>query len=94
MTDIDEDRLVTMMIGRSMKEFFPTRNVAIGDVVLKAEHITSGTLLQDISFEVRAGEILGISGLVGAGRTEAMRAIFGADRKDGGKIFPTTNRSP
>lgn len=85
--DINQERLVTMMIGRSMKEFFPKRNAQIGEVVFRAENVTMGSLVHDVSLEVRAGEVLGISGLVGAGRTEAMRAIFGADRKDSGKMY-------
>jgi ribose transport system ATP-binding protein len=85
--DIDENRLVTMMIGRSMKEFFPKRNTRLGEIVFRAEHITAGSAVQDVSFDVRAGEILGVSGLVGAGRTETMRAIFGADKKDGGRVY-------
>jgi ribose transport system ATP-binding protein len=85
--DLTEDRLVRLMIGRDLTDFFPPRNATIGDTVLKVENLSAGSLVKDVSFEVRAGEILGFSGLVGAGRTETMRAIFGADPVDSGKIF-------
>ena len=58
-----------------------------GDVALKVEHLEEGGVLRDVSFEAYNGQILGFAGLVGAGRTETMRAIFGADAIDGGKIF-------
>ena len=79
--------IVTYMIGRDLSEFFPKRNASIGDTVLKVENLNCGIMARDISFEVRAGEVVGFSGLVGAGRTETMRAIFGADRRDSGVIF-------
>lgn len=84
--DVDKNDLVKMMVGREMVDMFPTREPKIGNVVLKAEGICCGALVKDVSFEVRAGEILGFSGLVGAGRTETMRAIFGADKMDAGKV--------
>lgn len=85
--DITEDELVTKMIGRQLKGFFPKRNAEIADVALKVENLNAGRSVKNISFEVRKGEILGINGLVGAGRTETMRAIFGADKKDSGRIL-------
>lgn len=85
--EIDKNSLVNLMIGRDLNEFFPARKANIGDVVLKVLNITGGNRFKNISFEVRAGEVLGISGLVGAGRTETMRAIFGADKKDSGEVF-------
>ena len=86
-SDVNKHDLVTMMVGREMTDLFPKRNVEIGDVVLKAEDICSGTTVDHVSFEVHAGEILGFSGLVGAGRTETMRIIFGADKMDSGRIW-------
>lgn len=56
-------------------------------MVLKVEHLQAGKMVQDISFELRKGEILGFSGLMGAGRTETARAIFGADKKESGDIY-------
>lgn len=84
--EIDKQSLVTLMVGREMKDLYPDRNHNIGEVVLKAENICVGSVAQNVSFEVHAGEVLGFSGLVGAGRTETMRAIFGADKMDSGKI--------
>jgi ABC-type sugar transport system ATPase subunit len=74
------------MVGRDIENLYPKTEVEIGDVVLRAEGITRGHVLKDCSFEVRSGEILGFAGLVGAGRTELARAVFGADRIDSGTI--------
>ncbi len=84
--DLDEDKLVRLMVGRDIENLYPKTEVEMGDVVLRAEGITRGHVLKDCSFEVRAGEILGFAGLVGAGRTELARAVFGADRIDSGTI--------
>ena len=86
-SNLTEDRLVRLMIGRELTDFFPPRHATIGETVLKVENLSAGDMVKNVSFEVGAGEILGFSGLVGAGRTETMRAIFGADPLDGGKIF-------
>ena len=85
--DLTMDDVVQMMIGREIGERFPTRESKIGDVVLKVEGLTSGKLFHDVNFEVRAGEVLGVAGLMGAGRTEIMQAIFGNLKKDSGKIY-------
>lgn len=85
--EVSSKELVRLMIGRELTQMFPTRNAVIGDVVLKVDHMCAGQQVQDVSFEVRSGEILGFSGLVGSGRTEAMRAIFGADKMDSGEIL-------
>ena len=84
--ELDEDRLVRLMVGRDIGNLYPKTEVEIGDVVLRAEGISRGHVLKHCSFEVRAGEILGFAGLVGAGRTELARAVFGADRIDSGKV--------
>ncbi|MDR1247044.1 MAG: sugar ABC transporter ATP-binding protein [Clostridiales Family XIII bacterium] len=89
-SDMEPRSLVNMMIGRDLSSFFPTRDSSmqkIGDVVLKVENISAGKAVKDVSFELREGEMLGLSGLVGAGRTEAMRAILGIDKPDGGKVW-------
>ncbi|MEA4897029.1 sugar ABC transporter ATP-binding protein [Bacillota bacterium Meth-B3] len=80
------DKLIAMMVGREVKNIFPKVTRPIGDVALKVEGLT-GKGYADISFEVRRGEILGLSGLVGSGRSETMRAIFGMDRFERGKVF-------
>jgi ribose transport system ATP-binding protein len=85
--EIDEKKLIRLMVGRDLENFYPKPQTAIGDVVLRVEGITRGKVLHDCSFEVRAGEILGFAGLVGAGRTELARAVFGADPIDAGTIW-------
>ncbi len=83
--DVTKDQIISMMVGRNVESIFPKTECKIGDVVLKAEHLT-GKGFQDINFEVRSGEILGIAGLVGSGRSETMRAIFGIDKLESGKL--------
>ncbi len=85
--DITMDDVVQMMIGREIGERFPKREVKIGEEIIKVENLTSGKHFHDVSFSVRAGEVLGVAGLMGAGRTEIMQAIFGNLKKDSGKIF-------
>jgi ribose transport system ATP-binding protein len=75
--DTDKDRLVTLMVGRELSQLFPERSAKIGDVVLNVEKLNAGKMVKNVSFYVRAGEVVGFSGLVGSGRTETMRAIFG-----------------
>jgi rhamnose transport system ATP-binding protein len=74
---VTEAQLVRMMVGRPVDQVFPKRDVLIGEVVLKVEGLTNATEYADVSFELRNGEILGLYGLVGAGRTEAMQGLFG-----------------
>lgn len=76
-------RLSRMMLGRTLEEMFPEKRNAPGKVLLKVEELTRPGVFADISFELREGEILGIAGLVGSGRTEIARAIFGADKAVG-----------
>ena len=85
--DITMDDIVQMMIGREIGERYPARDVQIGQEVLRVEGLTHARLFQDVSFSVRAGEVLGVSGLMGAGRTEIMQAIFGNLPIVSGKIF-------
>ncbi len=85
--DINMDDIVQMMIGRTIGERFPKRDVKIGKEVLKVEGLTSGKLFKDVSFDVKAGEVVGFSGLMGAGRTEIMKALFGDLPVESGKIF-------
>jgi inositol transport system ATP-binding protein len=86
------DKLVSLMVGREIDNIFPKdTTVPIGDVVMEARHLTQGPerggRFRDISFDLRAGEILGFAGLVGAGRSEVMRAIFGLDPFTSGEIL-------
>ena len=84
--DISINELISMMVGRKVENIFPKVDCPIGDVVFKAEGLT-GKGFRDISFEVHAGEIVGFSGLVGSGRSETMRAIFGLDKPTSGKMY-------
>ncbi len=89
--------LIKYMVGREMTQTFPQRNVEIGDVALEVKNLT-GNGVKNISFQAHKGEILGISGLVGAGRTEIMKVIFGAEKKQWGEIYvngePANIKSP
>lgn len=80
--------LVRMMVGREIENVYPEKQTPIGDVRLEVKNLSSEyTGIKDISFNIRAGEIVGLGGLMGAGRTEAVRAIFGLDKKSGGEII-------
>jgi rhamnose transport system ATP-binding protein len=79
--------VVQMMVGRELTEFFPKAEAVIGGTVLEVEHLTSRGVFEDISFTVRAGEIVGLAGLVGSGRSEVVRAVFGIDRYDDGRVL-------
>jgi ABC-type sugar transport system ATPase subunit len=85
-SELDEDKLVRLMVGREISNLYPKPEVEIGDVLLRVTGVSRGEKLRDCTFEVRAGEVLGFAGLVGAGRTELARAVFGADRVDGGSV--------
>ncbi|MCI8276178.1 MAG: sugar ABC transporter ATP-binding protein [Lachnospiraceae bacterium] len=86
MDGVTRDELISMMVGRQVKNVFPKTDCEIGDVVFKVEGLT-GNGFENISFEVRAGEILGLTGLVGSGRSETMRAIFGLDPLKSGSMW-------
>ena len=86
--DSSKEDIINMMVGRVIYEDPKTQSAVPKDapVVLKVEHLNAGKMVQDVSFELHKGEILGFSGLMGAGRTETARALFGADPKTSGKI--------
>lgn len=86
MKDITRDDLIRMMVGRTITNLFPKQNVKAGDVVLKVEQLSRAGAFKDVSFELRRGEILGMAGLVGAGRTNVARAIFGVEPPTEGRI--------
>ncbi len=79
-------QLISMMVGRTLDETFPPAEGEIGEVILRVEGLNRSRKIQDVSFELHRGEVLGLAGLVGAGRTEVARAIFGADRLDSGRV--------
>ncbi len=97
-SETSREDIIRMMVGRELKDTIPKVTVEHGDVVLEVRGLTRAGVISDISFSVRRGEVLGIAGLVGAGRTEVARAIFGADPIDSGEIIlegkPVTIRSP
>jgi rhamnose transport system ATP-binding protein len=84
--DVTVPRIVREMVGRDVDALYPKEDAVIGDTVLRVEGLRRAGVFQDISFEVRSGEIVGLAGLVGAGRTEVARAIFGIDRYDAGTV--------
>ena len=84
---VTQDELVEMMVGRSLDNVYPKVDVEIGKTVFEVKNLTSKGVFEDISFKVHAGEILGFSGLVGAGRSEIMNSIFGIDKLDSGEIY-------
>jgi rhamnose transport system ATP-binding protein len=84
---ISKDDLIVAMVGRSITQLFPSRKVAIGGEVLRVEGLSRTGYFKDVSFSVRKGEILAITGLVGAGRTEVCEAIYGITRADSGRVF-------
>lgn len=85
--DAAPDDIIQMMIGRELTAMFPERKACIGEEIFSVKKIQRGKRVERVSFSLRAGEILGITGLVGSGRTELLRAIFSADSKDDGQIF-------
>ncbi len=82
-SDVTMDDLVKLMIGRDLKDVYPKRTVEQGEVLLEVGNLSQAKLLRDISFQLHAGEIVGFAGIVGSGRTEVARAIFGADPSTG-----------
>ncbi len=86
MTNLDIPKIVHYMVGRELTDFFPQRNVSLGEVLVQVDGLSSDAGIHDIHFEVHRGEIVGMAGLVGAGRTEVARAIFGVDQKASGRI--------
>ena len=86
-SELDESRLVALMVGRDVQNLYPRSRVEPGPVRLRVRGLSRGSAVRDASFEVRAGEIVGMAGLVGAGRTELARAVFGAEPPESGAVF-------
>lgn len=84
--DLDLETVINRMVGRKLDNAYPKEEVPLGDVALEVEHFSMKNIFDDISFQVRKGEIVGFAGLVGAGRTETMRAMYGLDPHDSGTI--------
>lgn len=94
----DKQTIINMMLGRSFEAMFPERKVVIGNEILRVENIRLDDKVKGVSFTIKEGEVLGIAGLVGSGRTETMRTLFAADKKSAGVVFldgkKTKFRSP
>lgn len=94
----NNDEIVKAMVGRDLDDYYPDLHIPPGKVLLEVNHLTSHKKFRNISFKLREGEILGVSGLMGAGRTEIMRAIFGLDPYDSGEVIvegkPVKFKSP
>ncbi len=86
MNGVTRDELIRLMVGRTITNLYPKQDVKMGNVMLKVENLSRVGAFKDVSFELRAGEILGMAGLVGAGRTDVARAIFGVEPPTDGKI--------
>ena len=84
--DLTRQQMIEWMVGRELQDEFPARNVTVGPPLLVVAGLSRGKAVRNVSFSVHRGEILALTGLVGAGRTETVRLIFGADRRDAGDI--------
>ncbi|GAB2832745.1 sugar ABC transporter ATP-binding protein [Actinoallomurus bryophytorum] len=91
---ITPDDLVQRMVGRELDTLYPKQDTTVGEAVLKVERLTREGVFTDVSFEVRTGEIVALAGLVGAGRSEVVRAVFGVDRYDAGSVTVGGRRLP
>jgi rhamnose transport system ATP-binding protein len=91
---LTRDDLVRRMVGRELGAMFPKQGAARGEVALSVRRLTREGVFSDVSFEVRHGEIVGLAGLVGAGRSEVARAVFGIDRRDAGEVVVEGRRLP
>ncbi|MBW8444529.1 MAG: sugar ABC transporter ATP-binding protein [Arenimonas sp.] len=85
-TDVTRDDIIRMMVGREITQMFPKEDVALGDVMLSVKNLTLDGVFRDVSFDVRAGEILGVAGLVGSGRSNVAETIFGVTPASSGTI--------
>ena len=85
--EFTSDRIIEMMVGRKLEDLYPEKTAAPGDVVLRVKNMSDKELVKNANLELRAGEVLGLAGLVGAGRTELARLIFGADPKVSGEVY-------
>ena len=85
--EIDEVQIIKMMVGRGLSNVFDREKAKIGGTVIRVENLTRNGFFNDITFEVHEGEVLGLSGLMGAGRTEIARCIFGLDKYDSGNVY-------
>nr|WP_207644645.1 sugar ABC transporter ATP-binding protein [Christensenella intestinihominis] len=85
--NIDIDKIIVAMVGRELSQVYPEKHNKIGEQIFEVKNLKRDGVFHDISFSLREGEILGFAGLMGAGRTEIMRAVYGIDKLDGGEIY-------
>lgn len=85
--EVSKDQLISMMIGRNLEALFPERNAQIGKEILKIVNLSTKEKLKNVSLTVHAGEVVGLAGLVGSGRTEIARALFGVDKLESGEFI-------
>jgi len=86
-SEMNTEEIIKHMVGRELSSLFPKSEAEIGEIVLEVRHLTRPGVFADVSFQLRRGEILGLAGLVGAGRTEVARVLFGIDRAESGEIW-------
>ena len=84
---IDVNKVIELMVGRKIENLYPKDKVEIGNILLRVEKLTREGVFKDISFDLMEGEIVGLAGLIGAGRTEIVRALYGLDPLDSGKVW-------
>ena len=92
--DVDDKMLVRHMVGREISQFFPKKKCIPGAELLRVEHLSRMGYFHDVSFTLHTGEIVGLTGLVGAGRTEVIEAVFGITKADSGKVFLNGRPAP
>ena len=92
-TDVTRDDIIKMMVGREITQMFPKEEVPIGDVVLSVKDLSLKNVFHNVSFDVRAGEILGVAGLVGSGRSNVAETIFGVTPATSGPSRSMARRS-
>jgi inositol transport system ATP-binding protein len=85
--ELDRQKLISLMVGRELTHMFPKEDAEIGEVVMSVRGVTRSSVITDISFDLRKGEILGLAGLMGAGRTEVLETLFGIHKADAGTIM-------
>ncbi|MDK2811695.1 MAG: inositol transport system ATP-binding protein [Petroclostridium sp.] len=85
--NLNKEKLIEMMVGREITQMFPKEPAEIGEVILSVKNLTKSGLFENVSFDLRKGEILGFAGLMGAGRTEVMESIFGIRKADQGEVY-------
>ena len=86
-SEVNREVMISEMVGRTMDQIYPTVEKTIGETVFRVENLTRRGVFEDISFEIKKGEILGIAGMVGSGRTEVAEALFGVEKYQSGRIY-------